>query len=255
MKASIFACLVAFQWQVSATPINSPASTDVVPYMEKKQFRVTVDCNELINQVLRTVNAYPYYTSQAVAVGKKVILPSATAFSICKTFKTQAVDCSYAAGSVAGGISLAIIHGFIDLNPPEEGATTATSKREELLHDHVDNYLRSTGANFESISVLPLMDRREDDRNNSVESGHFMEVRGAREPGQVISTDFHITSRLDGSGDVQTTPFSEDSVARRQSTKSGYKIAWEVSTWSHSSYCLSTPLTPTFELGVWPHRQ
>ncbi|KAI1370488.1 hypothetical protein F4677DRAFT_451367 [Hypoxylon crocopeplum] len=211
---------------MDTTPVNGPATTDIVPYVQERQINVNVDCNELINQVLRTINAYPYYTSQAVAVGKKVVLPSVTAFSVCKTFKTQAVDCSYASGSIAGGISLAIIHGFIDLNPPKEGATTAApSRRRDLLHEHVGNYLRSTGAEVESVSVRPLMENRD----TSVESGHSIDVRGVRELGQEIRTDFRIASRFDGSGDIQTTPFSKDSVVRRASTTAGYKISWEVS--------------------------
>ncbi|XXG98187.1 hypothetical protein Hte_004508 [Hypoxylon texense] len=228
MKISVFAPLAAFYWQLScvtATPVNTPDTTDIVPYVdiEERQFKIVVDCNELINQVLRTINAYPQYTAQAVAVGKKIVLPSVTAFSICKTFKTQAIDCTYAAGSVASAISLAIVHGIFDSSPPEEGATTATpSKRGELLYEHIGNYLRSAGAEFELVSVRPLLERRE-------ENGLSIEVRGMREPDQAISTDFRITSRLDGSGLVQTTPFSEDAVARRSSTRPGFKIAWEVS--------------------------
>ncbi|KAI0138184.1 hypothetical protein F4776DRAFT_670770 [Hypoxylon sp. NC0597] len=228
MKVSLLAHLVTLCWQVTATPVNHPATTDLVPYLQKDQVTVKVDCNELINQVLRTINAYPQYTSQAIAVGKKVVLPSVTAFSVCKTFKTEAVDCKYAASSIAGSISLAIIHGFIDLNPPKDGATTAT-KRSEFLHEYVGNYLRSTGADFEIVSVQLLADRHEDSLSSSMESGHSIELRGVREPGQDISTNFRITSRFDGSGDVQTMPFTDDLVARRASTKAGYKIAWETS--------------------------
>ncbi|KAI1774999.1 hypothetical protein F4818DRAFT_441822 [Hypoxylon cercidicola] len=165
MKISTFAHLVAFHWQlcrVTATPVNNPASTGIVPYVEKRQFKVVVDCNELINQVLRTLNAYPYDTGQAVADGKK-------------------------------------------------GAVSATlQKRSELRYEHAENYLRSAGAEFESITVWPLLDR-------SKESGHSV---------QDIRTDFRVTSRFDGSGNVDAIPFTEDTVARRASTP-GFKIAWE----------------------------
>ncbi|KAI0837995.1 hypothetical protein F5Y06DRAFT_296994 [Hypoxylon sp. FL0890] len=228
MKASNFLYLVALCWQATATPVHDPESTDLVPYLQKDQVTVKVDCNELINQVLRAVNAYPQYTSQAIAVGKKIVLPSVTAFSVCKTFKTEAVDCKYAASSIAGAISLAIVHGFIELNPPNDGATTA-NKRSEFLHEYVGNYLRSTGADFEIVSVQPLTERREDSLENSMESGHSIELRDVREPGQDIGTDFRITSRLDGSGYVQTTPFTDGSITRRASTQPGYKVAWETS--------------------------
>lgn len=130
-----------------------------------------------------------------MAVGKKVGLPSATAWSVCKTFSPKAINCDYAALSVANSISLAIIHGFIDLNPPKEGATTATKdhsqQRRELLESHVGDYLRSRGVEFEDISIAPLMKRRQD-------YGHFMEVRGVRGPGHNSATDFQVHSRIDG---------------------------------------------------------
>ncbi|XXG99268.1 hypothetical protein Hte_005605 [Hypoxylon texense] len=231
MKASIFAQLVAFHWQLScaaATPVNEPrTTTDIEPYMQKKAFTIQVDCNELINQILKGIDNYPFFAGQVVAVGKKVVLPSTTAFSICKTFKPQSVDCKYAAISIGSSISLAMIHGFIDLNPPKDGATSATSSKRSPFHEQIGDYLRSRGAEFEGISVQPLMDRREASADGDG-SGHFVEVRGVHERGQDVTTDFHIYSRHDGSGDVRAIPYTEDHLGRRAGT-AGYKTAWEVS--------------------------
>lgn len=230
MKASIFFQLVVFHWQLSrasATPVSGPtATTDIEPQLQKKAFTVQVDCNELINQILKGIDNYPFFASQVVAVGKKVVLPSTTAFSICKTFKPESVDCKFAAISIGSSISLAIIHGFIDLNPPEDGATSATSSKRSLFHEQIGDYLRSRGVEFEDVSVQPLMDRREAYIKGDG-SGHFVEVRGVRERDQDFTTDFHIYSRNDGSGDIRAIPYIEDHLGRRAGT-AGYKTAWEV---------------------------
>ncbi|KAI0377217.1 hypothetical protein F5Y04DRAFT_285162 [Hypomontagnella monticulosa] len=233
MKTSILAYFLALHWQlngVTATPGNelvATATTDVESYnrFEKRELNIKVDCNELINQVIRGFSSYPEITSQVVAVSKKVGLPSATAWSVCKTFSPKAINCDYAALSVANSIGLAIIHGFIDLNPPEEGVTTATKEhsqdRRELLQSHVGDYLRSRGVEFEDISVVPLMKRRQD-------YGHSMEVRGVREPGQDSATDFQVYSRNDGSGHIRATPSTGTDGLERRTDGPGFKTVWKV---------------------------
>ncbi|KAI4864399.1 hypothetical protein F4820DRAFT_449104 [Hypoxylon rubiginosum] len=207
MKTSILAYLLVFHWQlngVTATLGNesTPSTTTTTD---------SLDCNEFINQVLKGIGSYPAFASQVVAVGKKVGLPSATAWSVCKTFSPKAINCDYAALSVANSISLAIIHGFIDLNPPKEGATTATKdhsqQRRELLESHVGDYLRSRGVEFEDISIAPLMKRRQD-------YGHFMEfIRALTVP----------------SGGIRAVPFTTgtDRLERRTGGP-GFKTVWQV---------------------------
>lgn len=238
MKTFILAYLLVFHWQlngVTATSGNEPTVTTTTTDVEscnqneKRVLSINVDCNELINQVLKGIGSYPAFASQVVAVGKKIGLPSATAWSVCKTFSPKAINCDYAALSVANSISLAIIHGFVDLNPPEEGVTTATKdhsqQRRELLESHVGDYLRSRGVEFEDISIAPLMKRLQD-------YGHFMEVRGVREPGQNSTTDFQIYSRNDGSGDIRAIPSTTgtDRLERRTGGP-GFKTVWQVSIW------------------------
>ncbi|KAI1773065.1 hypothetical protein F4818DRAFT_453011 [Hypoxylon cercidicola] len=229
MKFSTSVYLAALQWQISyaaATPLGE-YTTDVGYPAEKRVFNIKVDCNELINQVLSGVQNYPFFASQVVAVGKNLALPSATAYSVCKTFKTEVIDCKYASLSVATSIGLAMTHGFIETNPPKEGTTEAKpNKHHREILDSTGDYLRSRGVEFESISVQPLVGRREDD--GSVDSGHFVEVRGVREPGQDSKTGYHIYSRSDGSGSIRAIPDTEDHLGRR-SDGAGYKTSWQVS--------------------------
>ncbi|KAH9904894.1 hypothetical protein F4778DRAFT_780065 [Xylariomycetidae sp. FL2044] len=228
MKTSFLTPLVALPYALGALigERTTTTTTALEPFLEKKQVRVSVDCNELINQLLTGINNYPSYIAQAVAVGKHVGLPSATAYAVCKTFAQHAVDCTYASLSIGGGISLAVVHGFIDINPPAEGAHAVTRiTRKSLIYGSLEDHLQRRGVSFDEISI-----RSPDEVGgyNMTAPSHFLEVRGVQGPDPDASTDYHIHSRDDGSGSMLVVPFAHRGMERRADS-AGFKIAWEVS--------------------------
>ncbi|KAM0809657.1 hypothetical protein AB5N19_10003 [Seiridium cardinale] len=232
MNSFLLICSFVFSHRITATPVldHGLAVHYVLPIERSFTPVVTLNCNDIINQILKGVQDYPQYASEVLAIGKTAGLPSFFTFSVCKTFNVEAVDCTYAGLSVATGISLAIANGFIDTNPSSSGATqaTPTTKRMDWLHSQLEGHLHSRGAQYDSITIESILERRDDhvaDGDLSV-TGHLVQIRGVHEPGYIGAADFQLGARDVGEGSVQVSPISADPLRKRNT--GGFKISWKV---------------------------
>ncbi|KAI1454436.1 hypothetical protein F4805DRAFT_460763 [Annulohypoxylon moriforme] len=201
-----------------------------------------VDCNQLIEQVIKVTDQYPDYKSKVVAVSKTGTW-GLFAFSVCKAFRVGAVDCTYGGMSVTVGLLAAFQHGFFEAQnvgaipaepagPPSEQDPGRTSTSRRSLDAQADSFtarmaedLHESGFNFESIYSVPSLSRRD-------ESGlmhRSVEIRGVHEPGQDEKVDYIINSRSDGTGDIKIMPASTSSTLdRRTATTPFFKVTYMV---------------------------
>ncbi|KAH7038353.1 uncharacterized protein B0I36DRAFT_381377 [Microdochium trichocladiopsis] len=216
-SAQVTAALV--EPDLSSTDVAAPADT------EMQRIDIKVDCNELLKQVLEGVSAYPQYSSQAVAVGKKAGPSAFTAWAACKTFRVEAIDCNYLAGSIAGAITTAITWGFIDLK--DEGAEAVNPGRAAVINDklhlELQGQLEGLHVAYDFIDI--------DVQNSTTLTGrtalaHHAEIRGARFPDAPIA-DYSLLTSAEGGGYVRATPLVSGPIGRRAGG-GGFKVSFEV---------------------------
>ncbi|KAI1106540.1 hypothetical protein F4804DRAFT_330147 [Jackrogersella minutella] len=221
-----------------------PRELAVVPGEKLRSREWIVDCNQLIEQIIKVTDKYPDYQSKVVAVSKTGTW-GLFAYSVCKAFRVGAVDCTYGGMSVTVGLLAAFQHGFFDQQPLNQGAQPAeptntgeqdpgrpsTSRRgldmgPDLLVARLENDLHESGFKFESVYNVPGLSQRD-------ESGLLyreVEIRGVHEPDQDEKTDYIINSRSDGTGNIKILPASTGLPHERRTAASSnfFKIDYKV---------------------------
>ncbi|KAH9903631.1 hypothetical protein F4778DRAFT_781013 [Xylariomycetidae sp. FL2044] len=182
------------------------------------------ECVSVLNEVLGIVSQYPQYTSTIVAFGEAG-LSGATAYSLCRTFRVERIDCGWAATTIGTAMSLAVVHGFQGEDPKEKGAVAGTpdslNRRADHLYARTQEHLLHSSLEYRSLEVTPTISKRDG------ASGHTIEVRNARHQGQQGEpVDYIIDARQDGLGQITAVPSNGDPLVKRAGA--GYKITYQV---------------------------
>ncbi|KAI0887926.1 uncharacterized protein GGS22DRAFT_197846 [Annulohypoxylon maeteangense] len=252
MKTSIFHSII-FVSMFQGALLSPVETTDAISTLPPRELSVTsgeklesrewiVDCNQLIDQVIKLTDQYPDYKSKVVAVSKTGTW-GLFAFSVCKAFRVGAVDCTYGGMSVTVGLLAAFQHGFFDAQnvgavpaepagPPVEQDPGRPSKNRRSLDAQINSLttrmaedLHDSGFNFESIENVPNLSGR--DENGLMHRS--VEIRGVHEPDQDEKFDYVINSRSDGTGDIKIIPNSTSSrLGRRTSDTPFFKVTYMV---------------------------
>ncbi|OTB09643.1 hypothetical protein M426DRAFT_6907 [Hypoxylon sp. CI-4A] len=254
MKTSAFyPILFTFMFQgVLPSPVETTKTLstttprEVATYDELHAREWVVDCNQLVDQVIQTASQYSEYKSKVVAVSKRGTW-GLFAYSVCKTFRVGAVDCTYGGLSVTVGLLAAFQHGFLDSDVRDQGAQPAEATytpgpddeparkraqsegldiRMNMLAQQLKDDLLERGLNFEAVYSVPGLSRRDD----SGVMHNVVEVRGVHQPGhEEEKSDYVITSRSDGSGDIKIMPMAARSSHESRTTdKPFFKISYVV---------------------------
>ncbi|KAI6084130.1 hypothetical protein F4821DRAFT_262178 [Hypoxylon rubiginosum] len=197
---------------------------------------LSADCNELFNQIIHEAKQYPRYKAKAIAASRQAS-GGLLAWSVCKAFRVEAVDCTYGGLAVTLGLFAAFQHGFVDdkkagAQPAEPVSTPdpATTRRSidvqlNILTVRLESDLHESGFEFDSVYGVPSLSRR--DENGLTR--RVVEVRGAHRPGNDEKIDYTISSRSDGAGDVTLMPASTNTALdRRAGNTPFFKVTYLV---------------------------
>ncbi|KAI6085893.1 hypothetical protein F4821DRAFT_144274 [Hypoxylon rubiginosum] len=215
----------------TASPLQ-PADSTSVGFTEPNELlpRVEVDlsldCNQLLDQLIGKMEEYSEYSARVLAIATKSGTYGALAYSVCKVFDQNVLNCNYAGVSVAGAIVVAIQEGFVDAPNLNQGAEAAegqkatVGRRASTLSTRVAAYLRSENINFDAISPMSARQERRDDGEDN---GEVVHVRGVQDT-RGLTTDLRIGVREHGEGYIQVAPSTGPLGTR--TTNAGYKIVW-----------------------------
>ncbi|XXH04095.1 hypothetical protein Hte_010506 [Hypoxylon texense] len=235
MKAATLVYLLTLVMGIGsamASPLQ-PAVSSAVGFTEPNELlprldvELSLDCNQLLDQLIGKMEEYAEYSARVLAVATKSGTYGGVAYAVCRTFDQNVINCNYAGLSVAGAITVAIQEGFVEApslsqgSQAAEGIKPSLDTRASTLATRVEAYLRNEGTNFEAISAVSGLERRGGDED----TGEVVRVQGVRDT-RSLTIDLRIGVRERSEGFIQVAPRTGPLGTR--TTNAGYKVAWKV---------------------------
>ena len=234
-KASppLIAALLQFTRGAVAGQSYEPETRDIALVelngLQERQ-TITIDCNRLLEQTVSLLKEYPAYSGKVRAIGEKGGLGGIFAYSVCRAFKVETLDCRYAGNAVASGITLAIVNGWIeggeDGDEPVEPLpgkpvdASASDNQKATLVSTLEAKIYSKGLTVESISMSPH--QRRDGKG-----GYDVDILGLYDAANDVYIDMYMHKRDDGSGYLSVLPAAARGESQTERvSKAGAKISW-----------------------------
>ncbi|KAI1400129.1 hypothetical protein F4819DRAFT_385686 [Hypoxylon fuscum] len=234
MKAATHVQLLMLATGIGGTVANPLQATSVaVGYAEPNELlprldvELSLDCNKLLDQLIGKMEEYAEYSARVLAIATKSGAYGGFAYTVCKAFDQQVVNCNYAGLSVASAITIAIQEGYVDAPNLSQGAEAAegqkptVSQRASTLAARIETYLRDENIKFETVSPISGLGRRDGDEDD----GEAIHVKGVRDS-RGLTTDLRVGVRKHSEGYVQVTPATGP--LSRRTNNAGYKTVWKV---------------------------
>ncbi|KAI0380611.1 hypothetical protein F5Y04DRAFT_289321 [Hypomontagnella monticulosa] len=235
MKATTSVHLLLLVMGIGSTVANPlpPASFAAVGFAEpnellpRVEFELSLDCNQLLDQLIGKMEEYSAYSARALAIATKSASYGGLAYAVCKVFDQDVANCNYAGVSVSAAVIVAIQEGFVDAPNLFQGAEAAegikptVDRRAGTLSARVEAYLRDENIHFDAIDA---MSTRQEGRGVEEDPGEVVHVRGVQDA-KGLSMDSRIGVRGNGEGYVRVAPSTGPLGAR--TTNAGYKVVWK----------------------------